>query len=137
MSIALSRNAKVMAGEGNTEMSVLTGWTLEMGRAEVDVTAIGDANKKYMAGARDAKGTFEMLCDPDNASYTAIFDAQKKGEAIPLTFRLNGTGAGKPQVKVSAYITAYSVTGAVDDKISVSAGWAAAGDMDFTAQPAA
>ncbi len=50
----------------------LTDWALDMGADQADVTAFGDANKQYVQGPPDRKGSFAgFWTDDDDSLYVA------------------------------------------------------------------
>ena len=56
----------------------LTKWTLDMATDKIDVTAFQDANKVYVQGMKDIKGTIAGWWD---SASDALFDAAESGPA--------------------------------------------------------
>jgi len=46
-----------------TTTTSLSGWTLDLSTDKVEVTALGDANKTYVQGLKDVKGTLSGFLD--------------------------------------------------------------------------
>lgn len=46
-----------------TNVLKLTNWTLDQSTDKIEVTAFGDANKTYVQGLKDVKGTFKGFWD--------------------------------------------------------------------------
>jgi hypothetical protein len=102
----------------------INAWTLDMTRDLVDVTAFGDANKQYVQGLADVKGTFSGWWDPTTTP-TAIFDVAMGTTAVglrltPSTLTATAFFSGLAYIDASIAVTA---TGA----IGISGNWAAAG----------
>ena len=138
MARLLSKTAQIMieeTAEGTpTLIEGLASWDIDLSCTEVDVTGIYDNNKQYIPGQSDAKGSLTIICDPDSKTLEVIEAAKRSQTPISLVARLNGTGAGKPQLKVPAYITGYTISSSADSRVEVAANWVAAGDIDNTAQ---
>src|SRR5262245_36683795 len=62
----------------------LNAWTLDMARDQVDVTAFGDANKQYVLGLPDVKGTYAGWWN--SASSPALFNIAQG--TTPVTLNL-------------------------------------------------
>lgn len=50
-----------------TNVIKLTHWTLDQSTDKIDVTSFGDANKTYVIGLKDVKGTFAGFFDDTEA----------------------------------------------------------------------
>ena len=59
----------------------LSRWTLDMATDKVDTTAFGDANKTYVQGLKDIKGTLAGFWDDTS---DALFDASESADGIKL-----------------------------------------------------
>lgn len=59
----------------------LSKWTLNMATDKVEVTAFGDANKVYVQGLKDVKGTLSGWWDDTN---DALFDAADSADGMKL-----------------------------------------------------
>lgn len=51
-----------------TTTTSLSGWTLDLSTDKVEVTAFGDANKTYVQGLKDIKGTLSGFLDDTGLS---------------------------------------------------------------------
>lgn len=70
------------SGSGNaTNVVYMTEWTLDMATDKVEVTSFGDANKSYVQGLRDIKGTLSGYFD--NAT-DQLFDATESSDGVKL-----------------------------------------------------
>lgn len=68
------------AGAATTTTS-LSGWTLDLSTDKVEVTAFGDANKTYVQGLKDIKGTLTGFLDDAGLS---IFTAADSTDGVKL-----------------------------------------------------
>lgn len=59
----------------------LSNWTLDMATDKAEVTSFGDANKTYVQGLRDIKGTVSGFWE-DNQD--ALFDASESPDGVKL-----------------------------------------------------
>jgi hypothetical protein len=59
----------------------ISAWTLDMATDKVDVTSFQDANKTYVQGLRDIKGTITGFWD---SSDDALFDAAESADGLKL-----------------------------------------------------
>lgn len=141
MARQLAKNALIMisATEAGSPATVeaLASWDIDLSCSEVDVTGIYDANKQYVPGQGDAKGSFTVILDPDSDTLGVLETAQKTQALVYLFVRLEGTGAGKSQIKAPVYITGWKISSSNDSRVEVAASWVAGGDLDRTAQAGA
>jgi hypothetical protein len=102
----------------------MNGWTLDLARDKVDVTAFGDSFKQYVQGLPDIKGTIKGWWDA--AASRPLFDAALGEVAVFLklipseldpTYFFSGP----------AYLDA-SIEVAADGAVSISGNYAGAGD---------
>jgi hypothetical protein len=111
-------------GTAYVAVGAINAWTLDQTRDTVDVTAFGDANKQYVVGLPDVKGTFGGWWD-DTSTPTAVFDVA--GGATPVGLKLVPTSlTATIFFSGLAYLDAsidVSATGA----IGISGNWVAAG----------
>ena len=140
MARQLAKNALIMvsATESGTPATVeaLASWDIDLSCSEVDVTGIYDANKQYIPGQGDAKGSFTVILDPDSATLEVLQTAQTTQALVYLFVRLEGTGSGKSQIKAPVYITGWKSSSSNDSRVEVAVTWVAGGDLDRTAQAA-
>jgi hypothetical protein len=59
----------------------LSKWTLDMATDKIDVTAFQDANKVYVQGQKDIKGTVSGFWDSAN---DALFDAAESADGVRM-----------------------------------------------------
>jgi hypothetical protein len=111
---------------GTTYVAVaaINAWSLDQTRDTVDVTAMGDANKQYVVGLADTKGTFGAWWD-DASTPASIFDVAGGDTPVGLKLLPSSLAAtiffsGLAYLDASINVPA---TGAID----VSGNWVAAG----------
>jgi hypothetical protein len=73
-----------LGGTAVVEVADLNSWTLDQARDQVDVTAFGDANKQYVLGLKDIKGTYGGFWNSDSSPL--LF--QVAGGTTPVTLNL-------------------------------------------------
>ena len=138
MGRTLAKNAQILVSatsEGTpASISPLASWEFDGSNSEVDVTGIYDDNKQYVPGQSEAKGSLTLICDSDDTELAALSAAHTGQSLVYLYIRLNGTGSGKPQIKIPAYITGWSTSASTDGRVEISASWVAGGAIDRTAQ---
>lgn len=137
MARILSKDAKVMicASAGTpADIDALSAWDLDLSKSEVDVTGIYDANKQYVPGQGDCKGSLTLICSSDGTALGIVKTAHKTDAQVDIYVRLNGTGTGKDQMKIPAYITGYKLSSSTDSRVELSVNFVAASDVDETAQ---
>lgn len=59
----------------------LSAWTLDMATDKVEVTSFGDANKTYVQGLRDIKGTVSGFWED---SQDVLFDGSESADGVKL-----------------------------------------------------
>ena len=137
MARTLAKTAQVMiCATGGTPAAIdaLTSWDVDLSKSEVDVSGIYDANKQYIPGQSEAKGSFTIICSSDGTALGIVKTANKTDAQVDIYVRLNGTGSGKEQMKIPAYITGYKISSSTDSRVEISVNWVAAGDINSTAQ---
>lgn len=95
-------------------------YNINFATTKIDVTAMGDDNKVYLAGLRDASGSFSGFYDDSSAqTYTAATDGQsRKFYLYPST---NNTG----QYFFGQIIADMTIDASVDGATAMSANWSA------------
>ncbi|KEJ93210.1 hypothetical protein [Synergistes jonesii] len=140
MSDRLTKNAQILisaTAEGiPKELDVLTKFTFDESKKEIQTTKLNSKNHTYETGIADAKGSFEMTTDPDSESGEILEAAHANDSVVYLIIRPEGTGASKEQIKIPAKVSSHSTDYALDDMIKVSCNFVAVGAVDRTAQPA-
>lgn len=111
---------------GSTYVAVasLNSWTLDMTRDLVDVTAFQDANKQYVQGLPDVKGTYSGWWDPTTTP-TEIFDVVMGSAAVGLKLVPSSLTA-TAFFSGLAYLDG-SINVAANGAVAISGNWAAAG----------
>ncbi len=111
-----------IASGGTAEpIPFLSSWSIDFETEKAEVTAFGDGNKVYVAGLPDASGEFSGFYDDATVqTYTAAIDGQ------PRRFYLYPNLATPGQYWFGTILPDFSVNGAVDGAVEVSAGWNAA-----------
>lgn len=107
-------------------MAFLSDWSISFAVDKVDVTAMLDTNKIYVAGLPDASGDFTGFYDSATAqTYVAATDG------LPRNFYLYPSNtAGQmspvPQYFFGTILPDYSLTGGVTSAVSLKSTWNAA-----------
>lgn len=112
-----------MPGGGSaTGINFIAKWTLNFTTDKTDVTAMGDANKVYVAGLPDAKGTYSGFFDDATAQmYTAATDG------IARKFYLYPDITNSPGVYwFGTTFPDFSVSGGVSEAVAISGSFDAA-----------
>jgi hypothetical protein len=69
-------------GSGTPAATVsLSGWTLDLSTDKVDVTCFGDANKVFVQGLKDVKGSFTGIWDD---TFDALFTAADSADGVNI-----------------------------------------------------
>lgn len=96
-------------------------WSINFTTNKIDVTAMGDSNKVYVAGLPDAQGQFAGFYDDATVqTYTAATDG------VARKFYLYPTTASTSTYFFGTILPDMTIDATVDGAISVSASWAAA-----------
>jgi len=111
-----------LAGGGSASpVAFLNKWTADFLTDKVDVTALGDSNKVYVAGLPDSKGTFAGFYDDATVQlYTAAHDG------VPRSFYLYPSTNNLAQYWYGTSLFDFSVSGGTTEAVAVSGAWAAA-----------
>lgn len=114
-----------IASGGTAEpIPFLSSWSIDFNTEKAEVTAFGDGNKVYVAGLPDASGEFGGFYDDATVqTYTAAVDGQ------PRRFYLYPNLGTPGQYWFGTILPDFSVNGAVDGAVEVSAGWNAASQI--------
>lgn len=96
-------------------------WSISFATEKAEVTAMGDANKVYVAGLPDASGDFKGFYDDATAqTYTAAVDG------LPRKFYLYPSTSLSTQYFFGTVLPDFKVEGGVGNAVGVSASWMAA-----------
>jgi len=115
---------EVASGSTAAPLPFLVSWSINFATDKSDVTAMGDNNKVYVAGLPDASGEFSGFYDDATAqTYTAAVDGlARKMYLYPSTLTTSQYFWGQ-------ILPDFSVNGAVDGPVQISASWNAAGTI--------
>lgn len=101
-------------------------WSINFVTAKTDVTAMGDANKTYVAELPDASGAFSGFFDNlSNQSYNMASD----GLARYFYLYPDATGGSTSTYFCGTVLGDYSVDGGVGSAVTMKATWAAASQI--------
>jgi hypothetical protein len=99
----------------------IASWSLSAESDKIDVTAMGDANKVYVAGLPDASGEFSgFYDDATNQTYLAAIDG------LPRKFYLYPNTLVATQYFFGTILPDFQVNAEVSGAVEVSASWSAA-----------
>ncbi len=119
------RHGQIEIGNSSPEgvIGSLNAWTIAGDRDLVDVTSFGDEQKNFLAGLKNASGTFAGFFDTDYIR--ALFDAADAANGTRFKITMS---TDQPNF----YITgpcwlSISLDGAVNDAVKVSATFSANG----------
>ena len=120
-----------------TQLVSCTDWALNCTRGTIDVSTIGTEWKEYLPGQISADGSVNLIFDPTNDTVaSAIESGMWNGTKMTFHIRPEGTGAGKADYALDAYVTGWNVTGATEDAIKVAVTFQGAGEITRTTQAA-
>lgn len=99
----------------------IASWSLSAASDKIDVTAMGDENKVYVAGLPDASGEFSGFMDDDtNQTYTAATDG------LPRKFYLYPNKDEPTKYFFGTILADFSANAEVSGAAQMSASWNAA-----------
>lgn len=117
------RNGIVYMGLATTTaaaspVALLSTWSLNFATEKAEVTAMGDSNKKYVAGLPDASGEFNGFYDDASVqTYTAAVDG------LPRNFYLYPSRLTATQYFFGQILPDFNANGGVNDSVQISASW--------------
>jgi hypothetical protein len=119
------RNGRIyvaLTSGGTAEpLAFMDTWTIDFTVDKAEVTAFGDANKVYVSGIPDVKGTFSGYYDDSTVqTYTAATDG------VARKFYLYPSNTNNGQYWFGTVLPDFSVTGGIGDAVKVSGSWSAA-----------
>lgn len=104
-----------------TPLPFIASWSINFATDKLDVTAMGDDNKVYVSGLPDASGDFAGFYDDATAqTYTAAVDG------LARRFYLYPSTLSTGTYFFGTILPDFSINGAVDGSVAISASWAAA-----------
>jgi len=96
-------------------------WSITAESEKIDVTAMGDTTKTYVAGLPDATGEFSgFYDDATNQTYTAAIDG------LPRKFYLYPSTLATGKYFFGTILADFNVNAEVSGAVEMSASWAAA-----------
>lgn len=112
---------EIASGATAEPLPFIAKWAINHSTDKVEVTAMGDNNKVYVAGLPDATGTFSGSYDNATAqTYTAAVDG------LARKFYLYPDLTTNTQYWFGTILVDLSVDGGVDQAVNMSASWNAA-----------
>jgi predicted secreted protein len=116
-------------GLGASAVMDISSWSLELGADTLDVTALGDDWKKFIAGLKEwsasAEGFYSVHTDATGQK--ALQDAYLNSTEVSLKLFVNATN----YYSGSAYISGMSVEDPVDDTVSISFEFQGTGALSY------
>jgi hypothetical protein len=104
-----------------TPVAFIRSWSANFATDKVDVTAMGDSNKIYVAGIPDAAGEFSFWYDDATVqTYTAAVDG------LARSFYLYPSSLTTGQYWFGTILPDFNVSSAVDGAVEGTASWNAA-----------
>lgn len=119
------RNGRVYLGVASSTATAeplpfVASYNLNFATNKIDVTAMGDDNKVYLSGLRDASGSFSGFYDDSTAqTYTAAVDG------APRKFYLYPSTSNTAQYFWGQILADISIDANVDGATAMSANWSA------------
>jgi hypothetical protein len=111
-------------GQATVIVASMNGWTLDLARDKVDVTAFGDRFKQYVQGLPDIKGTLKGWYE---AAATRSLFSIALGE-VPVTLKLVPSTLDTGDFFQGPAYLDTSIEVAADGAVSISGNFAGAGD---------
>lgn len=103
---------------GTSVISEINNWSLDIGTDTLEVTALGDDWKEFIAGLKEwsasSEGTFNIPID--NTGQKAVQDAFLNGDMVTVKLYVNTTN----YYSGNAYISSLNVEDPVDDAVTIS-----------------
>lgn len=116
-------------GLGANTVVDVSSWSLELGADTLDVTALGDDWKKFIAGLKEwsasAEGFYSVHTDATGQK--ALQDAYLNSTEVSLKLFVNASN----YYSGSAYISGMSVEDPVDDTVSISFEFQGTGALSY------
>lgn len=120
------RNGRVYLGIASDTASAepvpyLATWSINFATDKTEVTAMGDANKVYVAGLPDASGEFSGFHDDSTAqTYTAATDG------LARKFYLYPNTLNTAKYFYGTVLPDFNINGGVQGAVEISSSWNAA-----------
>lgn len=114
---------------GANTVSDIKNWSLDLGADTIDVTALGDEWKRFIAGLKEwsasAEGSFAINTDANGQA--ALQTAFLNSSEVALRLYINATN----YYSGNAYISSLSVEDPVDDAVNVSFEFQGTGALSY------
>jgi hypothetical protein len=108
----------VASGGTASPLPFFANWSINFATDKVEVTAMGDTNKVYVAGLPDASGEFSGFYDDATAqTYTAAVDG------VQRAFYLYPSLLNTSQYFYGYILPDFNVSGGVGGAVEVTASW--------------
>ena len=124
-------SVKFKNGSGTTEAVVsTTGWSLDITKDTLDVTAHGDTSRKFIGGLISGSGSVDFLYTAATATDTTgeiLRDVLQTGDPADAKFELFLNGSNK--VTFDGVITGTSLNAATGDLETVSVSFISSGTI--------
>lgn len=118
-----------------TKMAAVSNWSLNCNRNTIDVSTIGTEWKEYLPGQISADGSFDLIFDPTNDSTATLIENDMfNGTELKFSIRPEGTGNGKSEYSLNAYVTGWNIAGATEDALTVSVSFQGTGPITKSVQ---
>jgi len=127
-----SKNSEVLVEIESTPTKLVscTDWALNCSRNTIDVSTIGTEWKEYLPGQISADGSTNLIFDPTNDTVAAAIEsAMFDGTKLKFHVRPAGSGTGKVEYTLEAYVTGWNTTAATEDAIKVAVTFQGAGPI--------
>ena len=117
-------------GIGANTVVDISSWSMELGVDALDVTALGDDWKKFLAGLKEWSASAEGFYSvhTDTLGQKALQDAYLNSTEVSLRLFVNPTKF----YSGSAFISGLSVEDPVDDTVSISFEFQGTGALTYT-----
>lgn len=99
-----------------------------------DTTCFGQDSKSYSGGLLDGTVKLKGIYDSDATTGPSAVIEPLIGTVVPLVYRPEGTGTGKPEKDVNVLVTGYTETAPVADMITWQADCQMSGDITTSSQ---
>ena len=130
MAIA-GKNGKVIICDSSGKVLSIKSWSLELSLDTLEITALGDDWKKYIAGLKEwtasSEGDYEVT--QDATGQAALQSAYLAGTVVTVKLYVDSDN----YYTGSAYISSLSIEDPVDDVVSISIEFSGNGALTFEA----
>lgn len=128
MAIA-GKNGKVIIGTGTSKVVGIKSWSLELSLDTLEITALGDEWKNYIAGLKEwsasSEGDYEVTSD--TTGQDALQTAYLAGSTVTVKLYVDSSN----YYTGTAYINSLSIEDPVDDVVTISIEFTGTGALTF------